>query len=167
MSSIVPALYRLYGTIQSGSSWWSFPHLSHFNRRIISFIFFSSFSFTIRCRSPRTVNFSPHIGQYPASFVLTKQKSALLLKTVTCYYYHASRASEYIISYIRPARNARESFSVVRCDSFPVTFACSDLAYTKLRKRTWIWWNKKSMRDKRIFKDNNNKREERNSKRRI
>jgi len=82
ISSIVCAQCRLYGTTQSGSSWWIRLHFEHFNRRIISFTMLPSLSISLRTRQPRADNNSPHMGQWHSSFAITKSNTALIDKTV-------------------------------------------------------------------------------------
>jgi hypothetical protein len=54
--SIISPLYRLYGTMQSGSSWWILLHPSHFNRLITNICFLSSLLYTTRFLTPRISN---------------------------------------------------------------------------------------------------------------
>jgi len=97
--SIVSAQCRLYGTIQSGSSWCIRPQLSHINRRINRFFLVPSLSVIIRCLQLRANSGSSHIGHILASFVLTKYYTVLFIKTVFSDYYHFLAPARVIISY--------------------------------------------------------------------
>ena len=120
MFSIVAAQWRLYGTIKSGNSWWIRRHLPQYIRRIMYISHFSASFFSFRCRNPRTVSSSLHIGQIPDSFGFTKKYTALFHEAVVACYYHHSPSMMYSIHHFGSARVFRSMFSTApRCGTFP------------------------------------------------
>jgi len=104
-ASIVSAQWRLYGTMQSGSSWWIRPQPEHLSRRIMSTRRSPSLSKNARGRRPRISSAPPQTGQTLVLLAITKRKTALFHKAVIICRHHRAPSPAHIILQHLAARN--------------------------------------------------------------